>query len=69
MRRTAGTKITAMAPPLREPVQVSIAAKKRLTIIDIVASRMLMTHGYLRAIFEVFDKHKCPVDMVSTSAR
>src|SRR6185437_5745093 len=34
---------------------------------DVVASRMLMTHGYLRQIFEVFDKHKCPVDMVSTS--
>jgi aspartate kinase len=28
---------------------------------------MLMSHGYLRAIFEVFDRHKCPVDMVSTS--
>jgi aspartate kinase len=34
---------------------------------DIVASRMLLSHGYLRAIFEVFDKHKCPIDMVSTS--
>ncbi len=28
---------------------------------------MLMSHGYLKAIFDVFDKHKCPVDMVSTS--
>ena len=28
---------------------------------------MLMTHGYLRQIFDVFDKHKCAVDMVSTS--
>ena len=28
---------------------------------------MLMTHGYLRHIFEIFDKHQCPVDMVSTS--
>jgi aspartate kinase len=26
-----------------------------------------MTHGYLRHIFEIFDKHQCPVDMVSTS--
>ena len=26
-----------------------------------------MTHGYLKAIFDVFDKHKCAVDMVSTS--
>jgi aspartate kinase len=28
---------------------------------------MLMTHGYLKAIFDIFDHHKCPVDMVSTS--
>ena len=28
---------------------------------------MLMTHGYLKAIFDIFDKHQCPVDMVSTS--
>jgi aspartate kinase len=26
-----------------------------------------MTHGYLKAIFDIFDKHQCPVDMVSTS--
>src|SRR5277367_5156266 len=61
-----GTKITAMAPPCASPFK-SIAAKKRLTIIDIVASRMLMTHGYLKAVFDVFDKYKCAIDMVSTS--
>ncbi|HEX4020666.1 MAG TPA: lysine-sensitive aspartokinase 3 [Acidobacteriaceae bacterium] len=61
-----GTQITALAPPCRSPFK-SIATKRKLTIIDVVASRMLMTHGYLRAIFEVFDRHKCPVDMVSTS--
>jgi aspartate kinase len=61
-----GTRITALAVHGRSPFK-SIAAKKRLTIIDMVASRMLMSHGYLRAVFEVFDKHKCAVDMVSTS--
>jgi aspartate kinase len=61
-----GTKITAMAPPCASPFK-SIAAKKGLTIIDIVASRMLMTHGYLKAVFDVFDKYKCAIDMVSTS--
>ncbi len=61
-----GTRITAMAPHCRSPFK-SIAAKRRLTIVDLVASRMLMSHGYLRAIFEVFDRHKCAVDMVSTS--
>jgi aspartate kinase len=61
-----GTKITAMATKCASPFK-SIAAKKRLTIIDVVASRMLMSHGYLKAVFDVFDKYKCAIDMVSTS--
>jgi aspartate kinase len=61
-----GTKITAMAPPCASPFK-SIAAKKRLTIIDVVASRMLMSHGYLKKVFDVFDKYECAIDMVSTS--
>ena len=62
-----GTKITALAPKCSSPFK-SIAAKKRLTIIDVVASRMLMmSHGYLKAVFDVFDKYKCAIDMVSTS--
>jgi aspartate kinase len=61
-----GTKITAVAPHCASPFK-SIAAKKRLTIIDIVASRMLMSHGYLKAVFDVFDKYHCAIDMVSTS--
>jgi aspartate kinase len=61
-----GTKITAMAARCASPFK-SIAVKKRLTIIDIVASRMLMSHGYLKAVFDVFDKYHCAIDMVSTS--
>jgi len=61
-----GTRITSLAPHCRSPFK-SIAVKKKLSIIDVVASRMLMTHGYLSEIFSIFDKHKCPVDMVSTS--
>ncbi len=61
-----GTKITAKAPKCASPFK-SIAAKKRLTIIDIVASRMLMAHGFLKAVFDVFDKYQCAIDMVSTS--
>ncbi|MGC2161105.1 MAG: lysine-sensitive aspartokinase 3, partial [Silvibacterium sp.] len=61
-----GTRIIPLAPHCRSPFK-SIAVKRRLTIIDVVASRMLMSHGYLKEIFDVFNKHKCAVDMVSTS--
>jgi aspartate kinase len=61
-----GTRIISVAPHCKSPFK-SIAVKKKLSIIDLVASRMLMTHGYLKEIFTIFDKHKCPVDMVSTS--
>jgi aspartate kinase len=61
-----GTRITATPPPCSTPFK-SIAAKKKLTIIDIVASRMLLAHGFLKAVFDVFDKHGCAIDMVSTS--
>ena len=61
-----GTKITAASPPCASPFK-SIAAKKKLTIIDIVASRMLLAHGFLKMVFDVFDKYGCAIDMVSTS--
>ncbi len=61
-----GTRIISLAPRCKSPFK-SIAVKKKLSIIDVVASRMLMTHGYLKAIFDIFDRHQCPVDMVSTS--
>jgi aspartate kinase len=61
-----GTRITARAPQCRNYFK-AIAAKRRITIVDVVATRMLMAHGFLKSIFEVFDHHRCPVDMVSTS--
>jgi aspartate kinase len=61
-----GTRIASIAPHCSSPFK-SIAVKKKLSIIDVVASRMLMTHGYLSQIFAIFDKHKCAIDMVSTS--
>jgi aspartate kinase len=61
-----GTRIISLAPHCRSPFK-SIAVKKKLSIIDVVASRMLMTHGYLNRIFAIFNEHKCAVDMVSTS--
>jgi aspartate kinase len=61
-----GTRIISLAPHCKSPFKC-IAVKKKLSIIDVVASRMLMTHGYLKEIFAIFDKHRCAVDMVSTS--
>jgi aspartate kinase len=61
-----GTRITASAPKSRNSFK-AIAAKKRITVVDVVATRMLMAHGFLKSIFEVFAEHRCPVDMVSTS--
>ncbi|HKT49847.1 MAG TPA: lysine-sensitive aspartokinase 3 [Candidatus Angelobacter sp.] len=61
-----GTRITATAPKSKS-IFKAIAAKKRITVVDVVATRMLMAHGFLKSIFEVFANHRCPVDMVSTS--
>jgi aspartate kinase len=61
-----GTRITARAPQGRN-VFKAIAVKKRITIIEVAAPRMLLAHGFLRAIFDAFDRHKIPVDVVSTS--
>jgi len=46
---------------------LAIAAKKRITIVDVAAPRMLLAHGFLRSIFEAFDRHKVSIDVVSTS--
>ncbi|MBZ5706358.1 MAG: lysine-sensitive aspartokinase 3 [Acidobacteriia bacterium] len=61
-----GTRITTRAPHCRN-VFKAIAVKKRITIVDVAAPRMLLAHGFLRAIFEAFDRHRVPVDVVSTS--
>jgi aspartate kinase len=61
-----GTKITTHTPQIKN-IFKAIAAKKRITIVDVAAPRMLLAHGFLRAIFEAFDRHKVAVDVVSTS--
>ena len=61
-----GTKITARAPHSRN-IFKAIAVKKRITIVDVAAPRRLLVHGFLKSIFEAFDKHGIAVDVVSTS--
>jgi aspartate kinase len=62
----AGTRITAERVPCENVVK-SIACKRKITLVNIHSTRMLMAHGFLRRIFEVFDRYETPVDMVSTS--
>jgi aspartate kinase len=61
-----GTRILSRTPRSRSLFK-AIAAKSRITVIDIVAARMLMAHGFLAKVFEIFARHRCAVDVVSTS--
>ncbi len=61
-----GTRIVAREVPSANPVK-SIAYKENITVVNIASTRMLMAHGFLRRIFEVFDKYRTAVDMISTS--
>ncbi len=61
-----GTRITARAPRCRNTFK-ALAVKKRITIVDVAAPRRLLMHGFLKSIFEAFDRHRVPVDVVSTS--
>ncbi len=45
----------------------AIAAKDGITSVKIKSGRMLMAYGFLRKIFEVFERYKTPIDMISTS--
>jgi len=61
-----GTLITAEAPRSTSPIR-SIACKRNITLVNIVSTRMLMAHGFLKRIFEIFDRYETPVDMLATS--
>ena len=62
----SGTTITARLRRAGVPVK-SIAVKKGITVIDVKSHRMLMAHGFLKSMFDVFDRHEVSVDLVSTS--
>jgi len=61
-----GTRIVAENVPCENTVK-SIACKRKIALLNIHSTRMLMAHGFLRRIFEVFDRFGTPVDMVATS--
>ena len=45
----------------------AIAAKDGITAVKIKSGRMLMAYGFLRKVFEVFERYRTPIDMISTS--
>lgn len=45
----------------------AVAAKDGITAINIKSSRMLLAYGFLRKVFEVFEKYRTPIDMITTS--
>ena len=61
-----GSVITAAGSSQGTPV-TAFACKKDVTVIDITSSRMLMAYGFLRQVFEVFEKFRTAVDVVTTS--
>ncbi len=61
-----GTRIVSQTVPCANVVK-SIACKRHITLVNIHSTRMLMAHGFLHRIFEVFDRYETPVDMVATS--
>jgi len=61
-----GTVITADGHPTDGQL-TAIACKRNVTVIDITSTRMLMAHGFLRRLFEVFERFKTAVDVVTTS--
>ena len=61
-----GTLIVETPLPSRNLIK-SIAFKRRVTIVNVTSTRMLLAYGFLRTIFEVFDRHQTSVDVVTTS--
>ncbi|QDA58864.1 aspartate kinase [Hymenobacter jejuensis] len=59
-----GTLISSKTGP--EPIK-AVAAKDGLVAINVKSSRMLLAHGFLRSLFEVFERYRTPIDMITTS--
>jgi aspartate kinase len=60
-----GTLITADVE--RDGHLAALACKRDVTVVDITSTRMFMAHGFLRRLFEVFERFKTAVDVVTTS--
>lgn len=61
-----GTRIVAGTVACANAVK-SIACKRNVTVVNIRSLRMLGAHGFLKRIFDVFERFETPVDLVSTT--
>jgi aspartate kinase len=61
-----GTLIAASGAENAEGL-TALACKRSVTVVDITSTRMLMAYGFLRQVFEVFERHRTAVDVVTTS--
>ncbi|MCL2440601.1 MAG: aspartate kinase [Treponema sp.] len=63
-----GTRIeSASASAKKSPPVRAITSKHKVTLVDIVSTRMLGQYGFLAEVFSVFAKHSISIDMVATS--
>jgi aspartate kinase len=62
----AGTLITRDGGGEARPL-AAVACKRGITMIEITSTRMLMTYGFLRRVFEAFERFRTAVDVVTTS--
>ena len=62
--KAAGTTISANS---EKHTIKAVAAKDNITAIKITSGRMLLAHGFLKKVFDIFDNYKTPVDMITTS--
>ncbi|HXG55870.1 MAG TPA: aspartate kinase [Vicinamibacterales bacterium] len=61
-----GSLITADGP-VTDRALTALACKRNISVVDITSTRMLLAHGFLRRVFEVFEEHATSVDVVTTS--
>ena len=59
--------VVAAEPAVWPGAVKAIAHKTGITVLQIASTRMLGAYGFLRALFEVFDRHRTVVDVVTTS--
>ena len=61
-----GTMIRAESDEVPNKIK-SIAHKKNITVVRITSARMLGAYGFMSAVFQVFDRHRTVIDVISTS--